>query len=64
MAAGLTGLLRNAPSFIQQMKTLTITPDVAALCVGLAIAIGVLSSLIPAWNAARMPILVSLRSSG
>lgn len=64
MAAGLTGLLRSAPSFIQQMKTLTITPDVAALCVGLAIAIGVLSSLIPAWNAARMPILESLRSSG
>jgi putative ABC transport system permease protein len=64
MAAGLTGLLRSAPSFIQQMKTLTITPDVALLCVGLAIAIGVLSSLIPAWNAARMPILESLRSSG
>ena len=64
MAAGLTSLLRSAPSFIQQMKTLTITPDVALLCVGLAIAIGVLSSLIPAWNAARMPILESLRSSG
>jgi ABC-type antimicrobial peptide transport system permease subunit len=46
------------------MKTLTITPDVAVLCVALAIAIGVLSSLVPAWNAARMPILESLRSSG
>src|SRR5258706_1866070 len=64
LAMALTSVVRHAPSFIQQMKTLTITPDVAALCVGLAIAIGVLSSLVPAWNASRTSILDSLRSTG
>ena len=63
-AMGLTAMARHAPSFVQQMKTLAITPDVGAVCLTLAFLIGVISSFIPAWNAARTSILESLRSSG
>jgi putative ABC transport system permease protein len=64
LAIGLTGVLRNGPSFIQAMKTLTITPDVGAILLFVAVAIGVASSFIPAYNASRTPILDSLRNSG
>jgi putative ABC transport system permease protein len=64
LAVGLTGVLRNGPSFIQAMKTLTITPDVGGALLLLAFVIGVASSFIPAYNASRTPILESLRNSG
>jgi putative ABC transport system permease protein len=64
LAVGLTNLVRNGPSFIQAMKTLTITPDVGAALLVLAFIIGVASSFIPAFNASRTPILESLRNSG
>jgi putative ABC transport system permease protein len=64
LAFGLTDLVRHGPSFLQAMKTLTITPDVGAGLMGLALVIGVASSFIPAFNAARTSILVSLRNSG
>jgi putative ABC transport system permease protein len=64
LASGLTALIRRGPAFIQQMKTLSITPDVGAVCVGFALLIGVVSSLVPAWSAARTSILESLRSTG
>ncbi len=38
-------------------------PAVAAACVGTALAIGVISSLIPAWNASGTPIVTALRST-
>jgi putative ABC transport system permease protein len=62
-AMGLTSLVRRGPSFMQAMKTLAITPDVGALCIALAVFIGVVSSTIPALTAARTPILDSLRSN-
>jgi len=62
-AMGLTALLRRGPSFMQAMKTLTITPDVGALCLALAFFIGVVSSTIPAVTAARTSIMESLRSN-
>ncbi len=34
LAVGLTTVVRNGPSFIQAMKTLTITPDVGARAAG------------------------------
>jgi putative ABC transport system permease protein len=64
LAVGLTGAVRNGPSFIQAMKTLTITPDVGAALLVLSFIIGVASSFIPAFNASRTPILESLRNSG
>ena len=63
LAMGLTALVRRGPSFMQAMKTLAITPDVGAICLALAFFIGVVSSTIPAWTAARTSILDSLRSN-
>ncbi len=64
LALGLTTVVRNGPSFIQAMKTLTITPDVGGALLVLAFIIGVASSFIPAYNASRTPILESLRNAG
>jgi putative ABC transport system permease protein len=64
LALGLTNVLRHGPSFIQAMKTLTITPDVGGALLVLSFIIGVASSFIPAYNASRTPILDSLRNSG
>ena len=64
MASGLTYLVRQAPAFIMQLKTLTLEPSVAALILLIGVVIGVVSSFIPAWNASRTPILDSLRYSG
>jgi putative ABC transport system permease protein len=64
LASGLTNVMRHGPSFIQAMKTLTITPDVGGALLLFAVIIGVVSSFIPAFNASRTPILDSLRNSG
>ena len=50
--------------FLQALKTLAITPTIALLCLGTALFIGLVSSLVPAWGAARTSILDSLRYSG
>jgi putative ABC transport system permease protein len=63
-ASLLTALIRKGPAFMAAMRTLSITPDVAAISLVLAVVIGVGSSLIPAWNAARTSILESLRNAG
>lgn len=57
-------VVRHAPAFIMQLKTLTIVPPVAAACLLIALLIGVVSSMIPAWNASRTSILDALRYSG
>ena len=64
LASGLTYLVRQAPAFIMQLKTLNLEPSVAALILLVGVIIGVASSFIPAWNASRTPILDSLRYSG
>lgn len=64
LAMGLTSIIRQGPSFMQAMKTLTITPDVASGLLVLAFFIGVASSFVPAYNASRTPILESLKNSG
>lgn len=64
LAMGLTRIIRQGPSFMQAMKTLTITPDVASGLLVLAFFIGVASSFVPAYNASRTPILESLKNSG
>lgn len=60
LAGGMTAAIRSGPVFIQQLKALRITPDVGGVSLLLAALIGVVSSLIPAWNAARTSILESL----
>jgi len=64
LAAGLCWVMRRFPLFIQALRTLSLTPPVALLSLALAIIIGLFSSLVPAWNAARTSILDSLRDSG
>jgi len=63
IAAALCSLVRKAPGFVGQMKTLSIHPPVALACLGVAAAIGLISSLVPAWSAARTPIVEALRTS-
>lgn len=55
--------IRQGPAFLQQMKTLSISPPLTILCLVFAMCIGVLSSLIPAAGAARTGILDALRST-
>jgi putative ABC transport system permease protein len=64
LAALLCFLLRNAPVPIQALKSLSVTPLVAALGLLTALLIGLVSALVPALNASRKPILDSLRHIG
>lgn len=66
LAMFLCGAIRQSPGtmFLQQLRLLTITPSVGLLCLGVALFIGVVSSLIPAWSAAKTSILDSLRYNG
>ncbi len=65
LAAGLTGVVGKAGSaMVTQLHGLSITPFTAILCLAVAALIGIVSSFIPAWNAARTNILDSLRYSG
>ncbi len=64
LASFMTAVVRSGPAFLQGLKTLSISPLVGFACLLLALLIGVLSSLVPAWNASRTPILDSLRYSG
>ncbi|MEO7653292.1 MAG: ABC transporter permease [Bryobacteraceae bacterium] len=63
LASALCSLVRQAPAFISQLKTLSIPPPVALACLGVAVFIGFVSSLIPAWNASRTPIIEALRGA-
>lgn len=56
--------VRQLPAFIAQFKTLAVSPEVFVICVTTAIVIGVASAFVPAYNAARTPILDSLRYTG
>jgi putative ABC transport system permease protein len=64
-ASLLTLLVRHfAGNFMPQLHNLTINPTTALIALGIALLIGVVSSFIPAWNAARTNILDSLRYAG
>lgn len=64
IASRLTAFVAKAGGMLSFLNDLSITPDVAALCMGIALFIGLSSSLVPAWNASRIPILDALRNSG
>jgi putative ABC transport system permease protein len=64
LASVMTGAVRHAPGMMMsQLQQLTLVPSVAAVCLGVAAAIGLLSALIPAFNASRISILEALRST-
>lgn len=64
LAAGLTYAVRQSPQLFLDLRTLAVTPPIAALCIGVALFIGFISSFIPAQNAARTPVLDALRNTG
>jgi putative ABC transport system permease protein len=53
----------KTPVMFSQIKHLTLGPFVAELCLAVALAIGLLSSLLPAWRASRISIVEALRST-
>jgi putative ABC transport system permease protein len=64
LAQGLAYVVRQMPAMIGQFKTLTIVPPVAVTLLAIAVAIGLVSSFLPAWHASRTSILDSIRYTG
>jgi putative ABC transport system permease protein len=58
------GIGRIHQSFVAQLHGMSLTPLTALLCLVIAAFIGVVSSFVPAFNAARTNILDSLRYAG
>jgi putative ABC transport system permease protein len=64
MASFMTGVVRKAPAMMMaEIQQLTLVPVVALACLAVSVAIGLLSAIIPAFNASRISILEALRSS-
>ena len=63
LANGLAYMVRQGPNYSSQIHTLSIRPDVALLCVLVAVVIGFVSAAVPAFNASRIPILTALGSA-
>ena len=64
LAMGMTAAIRNGPGFFSQLKTLSMSPAVGAVSLLTALFIGVISSFLPAWSAAKTSILEAVRSTG
>lgn len=58
------GVAANAGAFIAQFRNLTLTPPVVAFILGFSVVIALVSSFLPALNAARTNILDTLKYSG
>jgi len=63
LASMMTGVVRNMPAFLDQLRHLSLTPSVALLCLAIAAAVGLVSAFIPAFQASRIPILDALKST-
>ena len=61
IANGLMAMLRTLPSTFVNMSSLTVPPWVTIFCLLIAVSIGVISSLIPAWSASRRSIVEALK---
>lgn len=64
LASALSAAVRNAPTGMQMLHTLAVTPGVAALTLSIALGLGLISALVPARNASRVSIIRSLRYTG
>lgn len=61
---GLCKLISNAPTPVQQLRMLSVTPLIALLSLLVALLIGLVSGMIPSLDASRKSILDSLRHTG
>ena len=57
----LVALIRGLPTIILPLSGLQLEPSVAALLLAIAMGVGLASALVPAWGAARTPILEALK---
>ena len=64
LASGVCYMVRQGPAFIQQTKALTLQPGTAVACLLLAVLIGTVSALVPAWQASRTTIVDALKDLG
>ena len=62
LASALCAVVRQAPAFFTPLKTLMVPAPVALGCLGVAVAVGLVSAFTPAWGAARIPIVEELRA--
>jgi putative ABC transport system permease protein len=58
------GVGNAARAVLPQLKNLSMTPATFCIALGIALLVGLISSMLPAWNAARTNILDSLRYAG
>jgi putative ABC transport system permease protein len=63
LGSGLCVGMRHAPVMFTQIKSLSLGPFVTMVCFSVALAIGLVSSLLPAWKASRTSIVEALRST-
>ena len=63
IAGGMLSALRGAPALLVNLKALALPSWVIGASLLLAVAVGLASSFVPAWNAARRPIVTCLRST-
>jgi putative ABC transport system permease protein len=61
LASGLCALIRQVPSTFANLSQIAVTAPVAGVCLLVAVLIGIVSSIIPAWGASRRPIVEALR---
>jgi putative ABC transport system permease protein len=61
LAGVIVAVMRKLPSVFVDLKSLALPPSVLAGAMFLAVLVGLGSSLVPAWNAARRSIVTSLR---
>ncbi|HKW98112.1 MAG TPA: FtsX-like permease family protein [Bryobacteraceae bacterium] len=59
--AVLVALVRKLPAIILPLSSLQLEPSVAVLLLAVAVVIGLASAIMPAWGAARIPILQALK---
>jgi putative ABC transport system permease protein len=57
------GIVRQGPNFFDATRNLSVTPEVAGICLAVAAVVGLLSASLPAWTTSRIPIVEALRSS-
>jgi putative ABC transport system permease protein len=61
LAMGVCTLIREMPSTFANMSRITVPPPIAAICLLVAMLIGFVSCLVPAFTASRRPIVEALR---
>ncbi|HBY59297.1 MAG TPA: hypothetical protein DEH78_05715 [Solibacterales bacterium] len=61
LAEGICGFLRTMPILFVDLKTVGLNWVVAVACLATAVVIGMVSCLIPAWSAARRPIVEAIK---